>query len=262
VDPLADEFVSWSSYHYVYNNPLRYTDPTGAAPDDWYEDQEGNIVYDENITSQKDLNIAGISGTYLGEQGTGIEPTSGEMVTYNCDGTTSCSPVVLPEVTVTASKNSSKQVAASISDGVGGLGAGLQYYNNKDLIIGMAMEVDLNGQLSNSKVQTLSRLYSISRYGKTIGKLGAAGTLVVGGVDIYSNYDLEGGFGTYTQRATGRFAGSLLGGYGGAAIGASIGAWFGGLGAIPGGIIGGLLGGYGGSKAGEQVVKEIQNIRP
>jgi|GEM_PF-3242404 len=29
VDPLAGEFPSWTSYHYVHNNPLRYTDPTG-----------------------------------------------------------------------------------------------------------------------------------------------------------------------------------------------------------------------------------------
>lgn len=31
VDPLADEEEqeSWSPYHYVYNNPIRHTDPDG-----------------------------------------------------------------------------------------------------------------------------------------------------------------------------------------------------------------------------------------
>ncbi|MCG8332456.1 MAG: RHS repeat-associated core domain-containing protein [Chitinophagales bacterium] len=33
VDPLADEFLSLSPYHYVYNNPLIHTDPTGMAAD-------------------------------------------------------------------------------------------------------------------------------------------------------------------------------------------------------------------------------------
>src|SRR6056297_552671 len=101
--------------------------------------------------------------------------------------------------------------------------------------------------------------YQLRTAGKLVGRAGSAGTIIVGGVDIISNARSEGGFGTYTQQATGRTAGSLLGGYGGAAGGAAIGACFGGFGAIPGGIIGGLLGGYGGSKAGEGTVKYIQN---
>src|SRR5690554_6906214 len=34
VDPLAEEFPEWSPYNYTMNNPLRYTDPTGLAPED------------------------------------------------------------------------------------------------------------------------------------------------------------------------------------------------------------------------------------
>ena len=34
VDPLAEEFPDWSPYTFVFNNPLRYTDPDGRAPEE------------------------------------------------------------------------------------------------------------------------------------------------------------------------------------------------------------------------------------
>ena len=179
------------------------------------------------------------------------------MVTYNCDGTTSCSIAELPEVVVTARDNNDKQVASSVSDGVGGLGIGLESIT-KSQIVGLAMQADLNGSLTDTKANRLAALGKMSQYGKTIGNLGSAGTFAIGAYAIGVNAYYEGGFGTYTQRAAARTLGGWGGAWAGAKAGAAGGAFFGGWGAIPGAIIGGVGGGLAGSYLLERGVQQFQ----
>ena len=44
VDPLASEFPGWNPYHYVHNNPLRFTDPTGMSAEDSGMGINNNLV--------------------------------------------------------------------------------------------------------------------------------------------------------------------------------------------------------------------------
>jgi RHS repeat-associated protein len=66
VDPLASEFPSWSPYSYGFNNPIFWTDPTGAAPEppSTIVDERGNVVGGSNTDG--DLGVYRVSGVTRG----------------------------------------------------------------------------------------------------------------------------------------------------------------------------------------------------
>lgn len=154
------------------------------------------------------------------------------------------------------------------NDGFGGFAEGLSYNGRtgNKLYIGTARSgkpINLGFTKFYGNGRTYIKPLYMSKAGNILGKASIAGTVIIGGVNIYNGIQQDGGtFGHNATVATGGTVGGAIGTYEGAILGAEIGAgiglWFGGVGAAPGalvgGIIGGIAGGMIGTKIGESVV--------
>jgi hypothetical protein len=68
VDAESYQYPEWSPFNYCKNNPIIIKDLDGRSTSKgWYEGEDKEIVWNDNIKSQEDLDCAGIKGKYLGD---------------------------------------------------------------------------------------------------------------------------------------------------------------------------------------------------
>ena len=79
VDSLAEQFVGWTPYHYVHQNPINLIDPTGMSADGWIEsyteDGQTMLTYDADVDTKEQAvakgykNVRGVSESMYYDDG-------------------------------------------------------------------------------------------------------------------------------------------------------------------------------------------------
>lgn len=56
-DPKSEEFTQWSPYNMCFDNPMKFVDPDGQAPLDWFKNGAGRVVwFDSSAKGLTDTN--------------------------------------------------------------------------------------------------------------------------------------------------------------------------------------------------------------
>ena len=280
VDPMSEMYSSYSPYAYVGNDPILFHDPNGM----YRVGANGNITIDDPDEISSFFNyLNNNSGASINDMSNHII-SAGNGFSWELDAVT---------VTGRSSFESGGWLGDAqvrVSDAVGLMGninsvttshfgfdgtkSALDYAGGFYGAFGTAVApgnqwLGKNGKYYNSSwggnqyTGSRSGAYRAAGMYKWAGRGTVVASVLVGGVETYRGYQMDGGqFGYNAQRAAASSAGGLVGGLAGAKVGASagsaVGVWFGGVGAVPGaiigGFVGGLVGGYTGSNVGERSI--------
>ncbi|MBW6480547.1 MAG: hypothetical protein K0B37_14055 [Bacteroidales bacterium] len=170
VDPHAENYTPVSPYAYVGNNPIVRIDPDGR---DWYEDKEGNILFDQNLSKDNHetyMQENGIEGKYWGTTGFSINEESGLSIAYFSDGTSKEGLWQLNEVVVEAEMGESARTRMNAES------LGIYDAQNTFLRGSLEVSIDVIGA-SGELLKGAGYLVSASGVGSGIG----LGLLTLGG---------------------------------------------------------------------------------
>jgi RHS repeat-associated protein len=295
LDILADYAPNFSPYVYCYNNPYEYIDPSGMEGEDGdsqggsddqqrykylYNTKTGEVTSEKVSEGEYQQNTqGGTTNLVSGDPGGGgqlmfdyerKDGGTGAFETSTYRGTNTDDVGARDDnYTYTGAnfkggseENKALEVAGTINDwGVGAVGAFGNGTMSRNFVMGVAMNSEVDGDLSKTAINVLGKIGSFSKYGEIASKSGPWIGGIIGVAKTVNAYSHEGHIGPKTIQtgvaAAAGVAGGWAGAEGGAALGASIGVWFGGVGAVPGAIIGGFVGGIVGSWGGEKIGEEI-----
>ncbi|KZE77641.1 hypothetical protein AV926_14040 [Myroides marinus] len=107
VDPLAEKIPNYNPYIYTYNNPIRFTDPTGMIGEDFVQRKDGSIYWDNNANNQASTKA---EETYLGKN---LSFTFNSFIADNYDGPLGSFPEgdkLTTTINVSATENSAGEL--------------------------------------------------------------------------------------------------------------------------------------------------------
>lgn len=113
MDPHAENYLPFSPYAYVGNNPIVRIDPDGR---DWYEDKEGKMIFDPDMLKDNHetyMQENGMEGKYWGSTGFSINEESGLSIAYYSDGTSREGLWQLSEVVVEAEMTDHQRIMSN-----------------------------------------------------------------------------------------------------------------------------------------------------
>lgn len=259
-DPFIQDpenLQSFNQYSYVYNNPLKYTDPSGYLSTAYYMDGVRIESYDVPISLEGSGVIARNGNVSFAQF---IYPTNGGYVT-------SWSYKAIRDFYDKSDYPLFVNTFPKMNGETDGFNGNTYVSRNKDVTIPGA-RVNDGGSIidlalkwsgitndiidASGKVSMVATSSSIARYTVPTG-------IAIGAAQIGRGYYKDGKrYGYNTQKATASFVGGIAGAWAGFEAGATIGfeggfvigATFAGVGAIPGAVIGGIVGGFGGAFGG------------